>query len=349
MKNEIKFVFAILILCCSCSPSPEANVVYSAFPKEVKLEAQTVVVDTAIFRYPFRVRVDQDKAVVMDMHGANHYFHLFQYPGFRYLNSFGKRGDAPEEMLSADDYRFTSNALWTLDANKSELTKLAYSRSGDSVFREGTVKLDEGLLRVLDFVVYDDSTFIVPDYSAENRFCWVDGKGKLLRKSGAIPIQNEELLKESGPAVAQAWRSFIDYNPRNGVFAMVTQFGEVLEIYNLKKNTHVVCTGPNGEPEFKLSGEYAIPTGIMGFSDVQVTDKAIYAVFHGRTFKELMQQKEQIIDGGQYIYVFNLKGEPVCKYVLDRFIYGIYVDETNKTITATDVNSDQPIAIFHMN
>ena len=35
---------------------------------------------------------------------------------------------------------------------------------------------------------------------------------------------------------------------------------------------------------FKISQGYGIPTGIMGFSDVQVADSAIYAVFHGALF-----------------------------------------------------------------
>ena len=35
------------------------------------------------------------------------------------------------------------------------------------------------------------------------------------------------------PALAQAWRSFIDYNPDNGILAMATQLGEAIEIYNL--------------------------------------------------------------------------------------------------------------------
>lgn len=58
--------------------------------------------DTALFRYPFRVRVQGDKAVVMDLHGTDYFCHVFHYPGFRYFASFGKRGEAPEEMLSAE-------------------------------------------------------------------------------------------------------------------------------------------------------------------------------------------------------------------------------------------------------
>ncbi len=62
--------------------------------------------DTALFRYPFRVRVQGDKAVVMDLHGTDYFCHVFHYPGFRYFASFGKRGEAPEEMLSAENIRW---------------------------------------------------------------------------------------------------------------------------------------------------------------------------------------------------------------------------------------------------
>lgn len=157
-------------------------------------------------------------------------------------------------------------------------------------------------------------------------------------------------MERSRPALAQAWRSFIDYNPKNGVLATATQLGEVLEIYNLKDSTQVVRIGPHNEPEFKVSQGYGIPMGIMGFSDVQVTDSAIYAVFHGRSFKEIAQNAQQGIqvDGGQYIYVFNLKGEPLRKYVLDHYVYGISVNEQKGIIFATDVNKDEPIVEYQM-
>ena len=165
---------------------------------------------------------------------------------------------------------------------------------------------------------------------------------------GNIPtIHNKS--EYSMPALAQAWRSFIDYNSQNNILAFVTQLGEVIEIYNLKNNTHIVLYGPNGEPNFEISNGYSIPTGIMGFSDVEVTDKYIYTVFHGRSFKEIarkIMKGAPSIDGGKYIYVFSLSGEPVCSYTLDRYIYGIDVNEEKGIITAVDVNSDEPIVQF---
>lgn len=275
---------------------------------------------------------------------------MFHYPDFSYLSSFGKLGDSPEEMLSAENIRWNGQSLWTLDANKSELTRFGFDSSGDSLLRQETVGLDKDILRALDFVTYGDSTFIIPDYSGDSRFCWVNREGKLLRKMGKIPSSNEDALKNARPALAQAWRSFIDYNPENGVLAAVTQLGEVLEIYNLQDSTHVVRIGPHGEPKFQVSQGYGIPTGIMGFSDVQVTDSAVYAVFHGRSFKEIAQNARRGIhvDGGKYIYVFSLTGEPLRRYVLDHHVCGISVNEREGIILATDVNKDEPIIKYKM-
>ena len=353
MKRHLVNIFNILylffLLSCTSQSTVSINNGYVDFPEVRALKAKTIQLDTALFRYPFRVYAWDNRAVVLDLHGTDHYFHAFSYPEFQYLSSFGKRGDAPEEMLSAENFRWSGRRLWTLDANKSELTELGFALSGDTLLRQEVVKLDKDILRALDFIIYEDSTFIIPDYTGGNRFCQVSSEGKLLRKFGAIPSANEEALANSRPALAQAWRSFIDYNPRKGVLVAATQLGEVLEIYNLKDSTHVVCIGPHGEPEFQVAEGYGIPTGIMGFGDVQVTDNAIYAVFQGKSFKDIMESAKQgnkLPDGGQSIYVFSLRGEPLRKYVLDHYVHGIFVDEQRGAIIAMDVNMDEPIVEY---
>ena len=337
-----------MLLVSACASAPEKGIPYNDFPVTEQLSGQTVPLDTAIFRFPYRIRVQGDTVAILDLHASEHFIQLFHYPDFSYIASLGRRGDSPEDMLSAENLRWDGNSLWTLDANKSQLTRYGLSLSGDSLLREEVVSLDKEILRALDFVVYDDSTFIVPDYSGESRFCWVNRKGKLLRKMGEIPSANEEALMQARPALAQAWRSFIDYNPRNGVLEAVTQLGEVLEIDNLKDSTHVVRIGPHGEPKFKVAEGYGIPTGIMGFCDVQVADSAIYAVFQGRTFKEIAEasRRGDMTDGGRCIYVFSLMGEPLRKYELDHAIYGITADEWKRSITITDVNEDDPILAY---
>lgn len=348
LRILISILLLFIITSCGTKQREYAENVlpYSEFPQEKVLKGEVIELDTALFICPFRIRVEGDKAIVMDLHGIDNYAHLFHYPSFRYLSSFGRRGESPNEMLSMENVRFYKNNVWTLDANKRELARLVYSSSGDSLLRDEVVALDEDILRPLDYVMYNDSTLIIPDYSGENRLCWLNNKGDLIKKMGEIPSVNDEALQSARPALAQAWRSFMDYNSHNGVLAMVTQLGEVVEIYNMKDSTNIVRIGVNGEPKFKQSDGYGIPVGIMGFGDVQVTDSAIYAVFNGTSFKEIAKHNGHLPDGGKYIYVFNLKGEPLCKYVLDHYVYGIWVNETTKTFIATDINIDQPIVKF---
>ena len=209
------------------------------------------------------------------------------------------------------------------------------------------IQLDKSLVRSLDFYA-TDSCFLIPDYLGEHRYWQVDYSGKPIKSIGKIPSETD-FTQEIRPALAQAWRSFIDYNPHNGIFAMVTQLGESIEIYNTKENTHTVLYGPNGEPQFKSVKGEGFPTGIMGFSDIVITDEHIYSVFQGVRFKDKLasyQQGKKPEDGGRYIYVFDLKGNPIQKYILDKPIYGIDVDEKTKTIIATCVESDEPIMEF---
>lgn len=353
MKHLLYILIGIVItkgLICCTGPGTHSPR-YTTFPEEKVIRAQIIPLDTILLRYPFRVAVRDSIAVVMDLHNMDHYLHAFTYPEWKHITSFGKRGEAPGEMLSAENIQFnSSDSLWALDANKMEISRWRISPSTHSAERVEEIKLDKKLVRSLDFRAMK-SGFLIPDYLGEHRFWEVDNNGKPTQSTGEIPSEtiNEET---SRPALAQAWRSFIDYNPDNGILALATQLGEVLEIYNLKNNTHKILYGPGGEPEFKTAQDGSgIPTGIMGFSDVKVTDRYIYAVFQGIRFKDKLasyQRGEKPEDGGRFIYVFDLEGNPVQKYTLDHAIYGIDINEETKTIVATEVESDDPIITFQI-
>lgn len=337
-----------LISCVGSSDTPYPR--YAAFPLEKAITAQEVSLDTVFLRYPFRVTVKDSVALIMDLHNADYYYHAFTYPAWKHIVSFGKRGEAPGEMLSAETFQFNSlDSVWALDANKMHISRWSISPASCSAEQQEIISLDKSLIRSLDFYV-TDSCFLIPDYLGEHRYHQVDYSGKPIKSMGKIPTEAdyEETVR---PALAQAWRSFTDYNAQNEIYTLATQLGEAIEIYNLKTNTHTVLYGPNGEPQFKSVGAEGIPTGIMGFSDIQVTDRYIYTVFHGISFKEkaaAYQRGEKPEDGGRYIYVFDLEGNPVCKYTLDRAIYGIHVDEKANRIIATNVNSDNPIVEFEI-
>lgn len=353
-ENCIKGLFLALSLLLGVSscfkPEQAEGEVYTDFPITVHLKADALPLDTALFRYPYRIRVNQNRAVVMDLHGTDYYFHLFTYPEFNYLSSFGKRGEGPDEVLMAENIRWDGNFLMMLDSGKSEISKWKYTSLFDSLECIDKVKLDKSVLSALDFALYNDSTYVIPDYSGENYFCWVDSDGHLKTKTGVIPTVYTDVLRNSPTPLAQAWRSFIDYNSQSGILVAATQLGEVFSIYDMRNNTHQTKVGPNGEPVFDIAyGKYGIPTGIMGFGDLVVGEDAIYLLFSGRSFKDIERSLSSGVhypDGGNLIYVFTKEGIPLRKYMLDRYISGIYVDEGKQTIFATDVNSDEQIVKF---
>ena len=88
MKNVVILLFAlVLITSCGGQKKQEEKEV-----RNVQLKGEEIPVDTALFRYAYRIRVQGDKAVVFDLHNVDYYYHAFTYPGFKYISSFGKRG-----------------------------------------------------------------------------------------------------------------------------------------------------------------------------------------------------------------------------------------------------------------
>lgn len=340
-RHILSLLLIISIISCDKAKSFRGEI----FPETISLSGKEKMITGVYLKYPFRIRLSNSSLYVMDIHPNDYYCHEFGYPSMKFKHSFIKRGQAPNEFLDAENIRIDNKGgLWLLDANRKKIVNFEHGKINSPL---KTFQLNEDLIRTLDFDLIDDSTFVVPDYSGLNRICFVNHKGNIVRKSFAIPSKFEISKKNASKiALAQAWRSFLHYNPKNRILAMVTQLGQVLEIYDLKNRRIVNIIRQQGlEPEFIVNGNYAVPTGIMGYSDVYVGQKCIYAIFWGHSFEDIRQGKETK-EGGRYIHVFDLKGNPIRQYILDRYITGFHIDEKEKRIIGLDVNSDQPVVEY---
>ena len=312
------------------------------FPKTTPLNVTNIYNDVDVYmRYPYRIRQADSVIFVMDLHATEHYIHKFSNKiNIKHLSSYGKRGEGPMELLDAENIRIDSDVrLWTIDANRHKLVVW------DSCGQKET-KLSPQLIRSLDFAFMNDSTFIVPDYTGEHRICLLNRNGDIIKQLFSIP--NKRHHNASRTSLAQAWRSFIDYNPKTGILAVATQLGQILEIYNIKEERIIaIINSKNGAPQFSEKENYAIPNGIMGYSDVHVSDDAIYALFWGYSFKDMQNGKIKQ-EGGNRLQVFDTKGNPLEEYILDRHITGFCIDKTRNRLLALDTNSDQPIIEYDL-
>ena len=351
MKKLISFsVFLVVVAVYAftkSSPKPEHSEI--TFPVKEELKGRVIPLDSVFFRYPYRLEVRGDRVVIEDLHGPDHFYHLLTYPDFRYLHSFGPRGEGPEEMQTVDDFFWNGQTLWALDNITSELVRWELNDNRDKMIRTERIKLDKATFRALDIVLFQNNYFLIPNYSGDSRFSQVDRNGKLIKKWGEIPTERKDDLQKYPYAFGYGWRSFIDYSPKTGTLVAATQFGEVLEIWNVKKNTHKVLKGKLGEPEFENLPEYAVPIGFVGHNDIQVTDHAIYVVYRGISMKEDMlayQKGKPLQAGGKTVRVFSLEGEPLKEYKLDHSVSGNWVDEQAGKMWALDVNSDEPLVEY---
>ncbi len=344
MNKSVSFLFIGLIcLLISCTNEKQSL----SFPETENLYVTRELDTENIFmRYPFRIRLIDSILYVMDLHAYEYCCHKFYYPSMKYKQSFIKRGQGPGEFTYPDNIRLAwDSTCWILDANNARLTCFR-NDNPDSLMKE--IRLDKRLIRTLDFDFYNDSMFIVPDYTGIYRFSILNPDGTIKENRGQIPLRGKKNKKIPDIAYAQAWRGFISYNENNGLLAIATQLGNVLEIYDIRGDSLVnVIYGEEGEPDFFVHSGGAIPNGIMGYTDVYNGDKYIYAIFCNRTFKEIRTRTQQI-EGGNNIYVFDHYGNPVKHYILDRYITGFYVDEKNNVIFGLDVNSDYPIVEYSL-
>ena len=351
MKKLISLIILLsaLTVYAFTKTSPNTEKSEITFPVKEELQGRVIPTDSVFFRYPYRLEVRGDRVVIEDLHGPDYFYHLFTFPDFHYLHSFGQRGEGPEEMQTVDDFRWDGQTLWALDNIKSELVRWELNDSRDKMLRNECIKLDKATFRALDIVPFQDNSFLVPNYSGDSRFCQVDRNGRLLKKWGEIPTERKDDLQKYPYAFGYGWRSFIDYSPKTGTLVAATQFGEVMEIWNVKKNAHKIMKGKLGEPEFKILPEYAIPTGAVGQNDIQVTDRAIYVIYRGVSMKDDMlahQKGKPLPQGGKIVRVFSLEGEPLKEYRLDHSVCGIWVMEEEGKMWALDVNSDEPLVEY---
>jgi len=300
---------------------------------------QYTIDERGLMLYPFRVRLKDSTVFIMDLHGAEAFIQSFSFPALKWQKSIGQPGNGPHEMLDCENIRFDSaKRLWLMDANKMSLS----IHSNDTLIE---VALDRELVRPLDFCLLNDSLIVVPDYTGRHRFVYVNSKGRIASQIGQIPDKKTK-RKRANMVLAQAWRSFIDYNPTNGILALATQLGEVVEIWDSKNNVRLgVFIGEEGFPVFRDRNGAAIPDGIMGYSDVQVGSNYVYALFWGHTFKDL---KKGLItkEGGKRLDVFNLQGKRIHVIHLDRNVAGFEINEVSGMMLALDPNSNQPLVSY---
>ncbi|WP_251619696.1 BF3164 family lipoprotein [Odoribacter lunatus] len=330
-------ILQTVLACRSESPtekyqSERNNVVdvHSKNPKVIKLSSEVLLKESEVFmKYPYKVKVLDSLVFLWDLHGVNKFFHIYSFPDLKYIISFGSKGKGSNELVNAGGFVVDKGKMFVFDSFKADL----YIYSIDSLLHGSTTPLQvvaypPECIPVLAFTKVEDK-FAILSFDGKDRVIFADSIGHVLERRYNYPIDKEVSVPLYQNFLASLWDSFLDYNPQNKILSLATKLGDVLEIYNLKDQTEYIVIGKGGKPDIvEKNGGFSIGR-IDGFSDIQVKDKHIYALYSG-----LERTGESTPEGGNYIYVYDLKGHLEKIYELEQYINGFDIHEDEKAVYA---------------
>lgn len=335
-KNNILVIFILLSIFYGCDNKDNTQIKkINNFPSNRNVSTVNIqLLGENLIDYPVKIIKKDSLLFLLDIGNTSDYFvHCYSFPNCQYIQSFFKHGQGPDEFISINNIQIYRDTLY------------AYNSTNEIFF----IPLDNFLRKSLKLKKYKMSS----DYGFLNRGCKIKesfffpvfnklNKNRILefKMNGELKSSFGKLttnLSEINEATYQAYMPFL--HGKDSILVAATQFGEVLDIYNIHDHKQITIVGKKGYPEFQNINGFAINKGIIGYEDVQVTNNRIYALFNGENEKDKKFNRQ----GGKYIYVFSLDGLQLIKLTIDRRCIGFFVDEDNQKIYLLDVNSDEPL------
>lgn len=266
----------------------------------------------------------------------------------KYIRSYGKQGQGPNEML--DPWKVfpdpvSKNKFWIYDVILHRVTKFSL----DSTVTNKYITL-EGAMSY-NPVLLENGLIISPGFGlTKGRLAVYDTTGKMLKIIGEIPPG----IKENVPVPVHqvAYQSILKVKPDGSFLVLAVRYADMLELYRtdgiLVKRIH----GPfNREPVYSVdilngSPVMAIDTknSIIGYIDIALTNKYIYALFSGRTIDEYHEKAAY----GNYIHVFDWNGDILSIYKSDSDLLSIAVNSDESLLYAIQYYPKVSIVVYSL-
>jgi hypothetical protein len=273
--------------------------------------------------------------VVLDGLGAPAVHVLRRTDGVR-VAAAGREGEGPGEYRGPRGLQAgAGGSVWVFDVELQRLTRLDLAGlRGDSVPPPAEmVTFGAGVLPMSPQWVGD--ALVSPGLYDTGRLGWFDRAGRFLRTTGALPPP------ETGapPRVVQhAYTGTLAVRPDGARMAVGTRHADRLEIYDAAGTLLHLVRGPRPfEPVFQVAvaqGQPYMASGDelrFGYVDVAATDRAVYALYSGRT----RGGAPGVASFGRAVHVYGWDGRLRRTLALDADVLGIAVDEEARRLYAT--------------
>lgn len=336
-----------ITLFVSCKKPHEPSIV------ETPIYATDISFDESVLlKYPYRIKKTGSSLLIWDLHASDNYLHMFSLKNdaTKYLYSFAKVGNGPEEFTNCGGIDIKEDTISVFETNKAIHYSFSINSLNSGIIKPAkTIEFPKEYIPITSFSSMGKNGKIILDNKGDSRFILLDNNGNLIDKFYNIPnVKNKELQDY---ILKQLWTSSMSYNVNNNTLAIATTLGDVLEIYNLKNKTRLVKVGKQGEPDLIRNGNNLTIISANGYQDVLVGDSLIYGLYSKTSFKDIKEaesKNQKTPHGGNYIYVYNLDGDIMHIYLLDRYITGFDIDTEKQIIYGLNANSNAQLCVFNI-
>ena len=200
-------------------------------------------------------------AVILDLHPEKCFLHAFTYPDWKHVTSFGKRGEGPDDILSAERVRICSPySVWVLD-RPVQAHRTRWRISNGNAERVEEINLDERLNTRVWTSARLTRDFWATDNTGNYRYHALDQCGKIMQSVGHVP--SEKSIDDSDKvALAQAWRSFNGLqSPKRNTGNGYPAWRSHRDIQSENRRSILIMVHM-GNPCFHISQGYGLPSAM---------------------------------------------------------------------------------------
>lgn len=338
MKRKLVTIVLVVIAMMGCTD------------KKVEIETQylhheILDIPDILIGSPVDIQKDGDDLVVLD-YKQDSLFHRVDLKQNLYMGMFGAKGQGPNEFIYPASLNVLGNSCFSsYDISKKELSMIRLDTDENRVEISRLFKYNQML--TFDVAPVADSLFIVSGETDGAMFALMNKSGELLSVSDEYPYENGDEKKIPVKFRAMAYQGTLRVCS-NGYFAYATTTAKQIHLYKvkdkmIKKVGEIVDGYGHYRPNTKREGAYGVAylsNSSICYMDLAVTDKYVYALYSGRSFKKYKMAAYE----GETIYVYDWTGKLVKTYQLDIAISQFCVDEDENRLFAT-ANIPEPTIV----
>jgi hypothetical protein len=259
--------------------------------------------------------------LIIDENKTDHLLHVIKIPEDKYLSKFIDRGAGPGEGLTIGTFYSNEEDVLGIYDN---LTKKIFEVEIDTLFSKKKVKNEYHLTSLIGAkgaMRFNNQIYFMSRNNNERyALLSTDLNGKNLKGYGKLPEIDKKVFDlKRNINFDNVYTAKWDRNKE--IFAISYVCIPLLKIFNAKNNKWITIAGPDD-----ITPSLETLKSMFFYMDVKITDKYIYALYHGRKYDLSLKGPQEY--NTNIIYVFDHQGNPKKKIMLDKglFNFSIYKD-----------------------